>query len=122
MRIPISSLTKDKVRKLASLRVIQKTLVYVIGLAPEIATESRLASNDLFGQYGKIEKIVINTNNVYHSSRGGASYSGYITFASPRDSAIAILSVDSYMHNDRLIRASFGTSKFCQLQFCMNIP
>lgn len=49
VRIPISSLTKDKVRKLASLRVIQKTLVYVIGLAPEIATESRLASNDLFG-------------------------------------------------------------------------
>ena len=93
-RIPINTLTKDKKHKLAQLRVIQKTLVYVIGLAPDIATESKLASLNYFGQYGKIEKIVVNTNNVYHSGRGGPSYSGYITFASPRDSALAILSVD----------------------------
>jgi len=112
-RIPISSLSKDKVRKLANLRVIQKTLVYVIGLAPDIASESKIRSLDLFGQYGKIEKIVINTNNVYNGSRGGPSYSGYITFNNPRDSAKAILSVDQFMYNDRLIRASFGTSKFC---------
>ena len=123
-RIPISSLSKDKVRKLANLRVIQKTLVYVIGLAPDIASESKIRSLDLFGQYGKIEKIVINTNNVYNGSRGGPSYSGYITFNNPRDSAKAILSVDQFMYNDRLIRASFGTSKFCQFflsgQKCTN--
>ena len=93
-RIPISSLNKDRKHKLSQLRVIQKTLVYVIGLAPDIASESKLASMDLFGQYGKIDKIVINTSNVYHSGRGGPSYSGYITFESPGDAALAILAVD----------------------------
>ena len=51
---------------------------------------------------------------MYNLSRGGPSYSAYITFASPRDSAVAILSIDSHIHEDRMIRASFGTSKFCQ--------
>ena len=87
-------MSKEKVKKLSNLRVIQKTLVYVIGLAPDIAQESTLRSLDFFGQYGKIEKIVINTNNVYNGSRGGPSYSAYMTFSNPRDSAIAILSVD----------------------------
>ena len=51
---------------------------------------------------------------MYNGSKGGPSYSGYITYSNPRESAIAILSVDQYMYNDRLIRESFGTSKFCQ--------
>ena len=89
-------------------------MVYVIGLLPELAKEEKIASVDYFGQYGKIDKIVINTNNVYNLSRGGPSYSAYITFASPRDSAVAILSIDSHIHDERMIRASFGTSKFCQ--------
>ena len=60
-------------------------------MAPEIAKESTLRNINYFGQYGKIEKIVINTNNVYNSGRGGPSYSAYMTFSNPRDSAIAIL-------------------------------
>ena len=96
----------------------------MIGLAPDIASEQTLRSLDFFGQYGRIEKIVINTNNVYNGGRGGPSYSSYITFSDPRDSAIAILSVDQHMYNERLIRASFGTSKFCQFflsgQKCTN--
>jgi CCR4-NOT transcription complex subunit 4 len=87
--------------------------VYVIGLSPDIAQEHVLKSLDYFGQYGKIEKIVINTNNVYNGSRGGPSYSAYMTYSNVIESAIAILSVDQYIFNDRLIRASFGTSKFC---------
>lgn len=48
-KIPISSLGKEKIKKLANLRVIQKTLVYVIGLAPEIASEEILKSQEYFG-------------------------------------------------------------------------
>lgn len=51
---------------------------------------------------------------MYNATRGGPSYSAYLTFHSARESAIAILSVDQYVLNDRMIRASFGTSKFCQ--------
>jgi len=37
------------VKRLANLRVIQKTLVYVIGLSPDIASENTLRSLDFFG-------------------------------------------------------------------------
>ena len=91
MKIPINSLSKNQIDKLGRLRVIQKTLVYVIGLAPDIASEQKLRSLDLFGQYGKIDKIVLNTNNVYNGSKGGPSYSAYITFSNSCESANAIL-------------------------------
>ena len=64
------------------------------------------------------------TTTIYNGSRGGPSYSAYMTFSNPRESAIAILSVDQFIYNERLIRASFGTSKFCQFflggQKCTN--
>lgn len=68
--------------------------------------------------------MVVNTKDVYNATRGGPSYSAYLTFGSARESAIAILSVDQFVLNDRMIRASFGTSKFCQFflnaQRCSN--
>jgi hypothetical protein len=48
-KVALSSLSKEKLKKLANLRVIQKTLVYVIGLAPEIASEEILRSQSYFG-------------------------------------------------------------------------
>lgn len=53
-KISIGSLTKEKIKKLTNLRVIQKTLVYVIGLAPEMANEDKLKSVEYFGQYGNL--------------------------------------------------------------------
>jgi hypothetical protein len=46
---------------------------------------------EYFGQYGDLQKIVVNTNNVYNATRGGPSYSAYLTFSHPRESAITIL-------------------------------
>ena len=96
----------------------------MIGIAPEIASEEKLKSVEYFGQYGNLQKVVVNTKDVYNATRGGPSYSAYLTFSSPRESAIAILSVDQFVLNDRMIRASFGTSKFCQFflngQRCSN--
>lgn len=66
-------------------------MVYVIGIAPEIATEEILKGPDYFGQYGDLLKVVVNTNNVYNATRGGPSYSAYLTYSHPRESAIAIL-------------------------------
>lgn len=76
--------------------MIQKTLVYVIGLAPEIASEETLKKPEYFGQYGDLLKVVINTNNVYNATRGGPSYSAYLTYHQPRESAIAILVISLY--------------------------
>jgi CCR4-NOT transcription complex subunit 4 len=94
-KILLSSLTKEKIKKLANLRVIQKNLVYVIGIAPEVASEEILRQSEYFGQYGELIKVVINTNNVYNASRSGPSYSAYLTYSHPRESALSIL-VRSY--------------------------
>jgi CCR4-NOT transcription complex subunit 4 len=63
----------------------------VIGIAPEIASEDILKAPEYFGQYGDLTKVVVNTNNVYNATRGGPSYSAYLTYSHPRESAIAIL-------------------------------
>jgi CCR4-NOT transcription complex subunit 4 len=90
-KLLLSQLSKEKIKKLSTLRVIQKTLVYVIGIAPEVASEDILKQPEYFGQYGDLQKVVINTNNVYNSTRGVPSYSAYLTFHHARESAIAIL-------------------------------
>lgn len=51
-------------RSIADYRVIQRNLVYVIGVSPKIAMESILRSYEFFGQYGPIIKIVVNKRNL----------------------------------------------------------
>ena len=46
--------------QLKHMRVVQRNLVYVIGLAPSVARESLLEKPDYFGQYGRIVKLVVN--------------------------------------------------------------
>ena len=98
--------------------------MYVIGLSPDIDSAEVLRDVSFFGQYGLISKVVVNTHNVYNAAKAGPSYSAYITYENPRDSAIAVLSVDQYIYQERMIRASFGTTKFCQFflsgQKCSN--
>ncbi|KAL4445641.1 hypothetical protein ABPG74_006192 [Tetrahymena malaccensis] len=112
---------------LAKVRVIKKNLVYVIGLAPEIANEETLLKKEYFSQYGKITKIVVNTNNAYNpKGPNGPSYSAYITYSSEREASMAILGTEEYQINDRIIRASYGTTKYCSFflkqQECPNLP
>jgi hypothetical protein len=47
------------------------------------------------GQYGAIEKCVINKANVYNPKNSvGPCHSAYITFASPKEAAVAILVIE----------------------------
>lgn len=48
-KVLLNTLPKEKIKKLGTLRVIQKTLVYVIGIAPEIASEDILKRPEYFG-------------------------------------------------------------------------
>ena len=90
-KVQVSTLTKEKIRKLQSLRVIQKTLVYVIGLSPDIAEEGVLRECEYFGQYGDLSKVVVNKNKVYNAPKTGPSYSAYLTYSSAHEAAITIL-------------------------------
>ena len=95
-------------------RIITKNLVYVIGLSSSIANKDTLLKQEYFGQYGTIIKIVVNKNKAYNTnSPYGPSYSAYVTFSKPSEASIAILSLDETMVDRHLIRASFGTTKYC---------
>jgi len=109
-------------RSLHNVRVIQRNLVYVIGLPLSIASEEDLRRGEFFGQYGRIHKVVVNHNHGAppKDPRHGSA-SAYITFCHKDDARSAIQAVDGYQWDGRLIRASFGTTKYCN-NFLRNLP
>ncbi|KZT67800.1 hypothetical protein DAEQUDRAFT_381300 [Daedalea quercina L-15889] len=104
-------------RHLANVRVVQRNVVYVVGMGPRFAKEElipTLRSSEYFGQYGKISKIVI----VKRTPPGGrAPVVGlYITYHRREDAARAIAAVDgapSPGGGNEIMRASHGTTKYC---------
>ncbi|EPQ58575.1 hypothetical protein GLOTRDRAFT_137252 [Gloeophyllum trabeum ATCC 11539] len=104
-------------RHLANVRVVQRSVVYVVGIGPRFAKEElipTLRSNEYFGQYGKITKIVL----VKRSPPGGRSpvVGLYITYHRREDAARAIAGVDgapSPGGGNDVMRASYGTAKYC---------
>lgn len=95
-------------------RIITKNLVYVIGLSQKVATKETLIKYEYFGQYGKITKIVINKKKAYNQNNPyGPSFSAYVTYSKPSEASIAILALDNTIVDNHLIRASFGTTKYC---------
>ena len=44
-------------------RIIQRNLVYVVGILIEDADADYLKSNEMFGKYGVIEKVVLGNSN-----------------------------------------------------------
>ena len=104
----------DKKDDLSESRIITKNLVYVIGLSASLANKEKLIKYEYFGQYGTIIKIVVNKNKAYNqNSPHGPSYSAYVTYSKPTEASIAILSLDETSIDYHLIKASFGTTKYC---------
>lgn len=100
-------------KHLSGMRVIQKNLVYVIGLNPSIPTEElhhTLRTDQFFGQYGKIQKIVINRRN---NSNGNPGLGVYVTFSRKEDAARCIAAVDGSINDGKYLRAAYGTTKYC---------
>ena len=102
-------------------RIIQKNLVYLIGLSSElIQIENKLKSFEYFGQYGRITKLVVNKNNLYNSNGpNGPSYTCFITYSNEAESSLAILSLDNSIIDSHEIKANYGTTKYC-LNFLKN--
>ena len=45
--------------------VVQKNLVFVVGLSPRLSDAEVLRKHEYFGKFGKIHKVVINTSTAY---------------------------------------------------------
>ncbi|TCD70571.1 transcriptional repressor proteinral negative regulator of transcription subunit 4 [Steccherinum ochraceum] len=104
-------------RHLANVRVVQRNVVYVVGMGPRFAKEElipTLRSNEYFGQYGKISKILITKRT---PPGGRAPLIGlYITYHRREDAARCIQAVDgapSPGGGGEIMRASYGTTKYC---------
>ncbi|XP_006458231.1 hypothetical protein AGABI2DRAFT_64845 [Agaricus bisporus var. bisporus H97] len=104
-------------RHLANVRVVQRHVVYVVGIGPRFAKEElipTLRSNEYFGQYGKINKIILVKRT---PSGGGAPVVGlYVTYNRKEDAARAMSAVDGIASpggGKEVMRASYGTTKYC---------
>lgn len=110
-------------KHLAGMRVIQKNLVYVVGLnpaAPSDELHAILRSDKYFGQYGKILKIVINKRNpppgsstLQHHPIGNAGFGVYVTFSKKEEAQKCINAIDGTYIDGRPLKAAFGTTKYC---------
>lgn len=102
-------------KHLSDVRVIQRNLVYVVGIPPSLANEKNLERREFFGQYGKILKVSIScssSHSAQHSSIGTMSRV-YITFMKEEDALRCIQAVNGYILEGQPLRACFGTTKYC---------
>ncbi|KAI5187029.1 CCR4-NOT transcription complex subunit 4 [Nematocida homosporus] len=130
---------------LQNIRVLQRNLVYAVGIPAEFAREEILCSRSLFGGFGEIVKVVLsrrlsnsggNSNSNSSNSSGSSSsssgnrvssnsssnrvggskeemFSAYITYLKEECAAEAIREMDSFRLGDRIVRCTFGTTKYC---------
>ena len=115
--LPMNLFSREKELRtpLQNMRIIQKNLVYLIGLSKELIDKEELLCNfEYLGQFGKIIKFVINKNKTYNENGpNGPSYSCYVTYSSSEESSLAILSLDNAIIDNHVIKASYGTTKYC---------
>ena len=103
--------TKEEALFLSKIRIIKKNLVHVHGFPSSLANIELLGKPEYFGQYGKIQKTLLTQKTNPETNK--KSFSAYITYSNEKEAAFAILSVDSLLVEGKIIRAFFGTTKYC---------
>ncbi|KAG2580108.1 uncharacterized protein LOC120679195 [Panicum virgatum] len=107
--------TVEAKKHLASVRVIQRNLVYIIGLPVHLCNESVLERREYFGQYGKVLKVSVSRPTGPPSQQASANnnISVYITYAKEEEAIRCIQSVHNFVLEGKVLRACFGTTKYC---------
>jgi len=105
---------KDKIEKMSQERILQKNVVYVIGLSYKLANKEILKKAEYFGQYGNILKVLTNkTKGLAQNSYYENCYSSYIYYSNPVEASLAILAVDNFKIENHYLKTSFGRTKYC---------
>lgn len=102
-------------------------MIYCIGV-PCNLTDEQIESYAYFGQYGKIEKIVVMNGNKYQNTT-----SVYITFSNEVQAAMAIIvkvlinqATNAETVGRNTLKTIFGTVKYCHYFLkkiaCKNLP
>ncbi|XP_047333192.1 uncharacterized protein LOC124936716 isoform X2 [Impatiens glandulifera] len=115
MKTHKAKLISAEARKLlSSARVIQRNLVYVVGLPLTLADEEILQCKEYFGQYGKVLKVSI-SRTASGAIQNGAnnSCSVYITYSKEEEAIRCIQYVHGFVLEGRPLKSCFGTTKYC---------
>ncbi|KAL7115662.1 hypothetical protein ACP275_04G196400 [Erythranthe tilingii] len=116
------SKTSEGRKQLGDVRVIQRTLVYVVGLPLNFADEDVLHRRAYFGQYGKVLKVSISrtaSGAIQHFANSTCSV--YITYSKEEEAVRCIQLVHGFVLDGRPLRACFGTTKYCHA-WLKNMP
>ncbi|XWX01944.1 hypothetical protein V2A60_009976 [Cordyceps javanica] len=103
---------KENRKNLVGVRVVQKNLVYITGLAPTVREDELLKTlrkPEFFGQYGNIQKISISNRKSpdgQHHSLGI-----YVTFETPDEAMRCIQAVHGSHNGDRVLKAQHVRSR-----------
>ncbi|XP_039007242.1 uncharacterized protein LOC120134937 [Hibiscus syriacus] len=109
-------------KHLSSVRVIQKNLVYIVGLPLNLADEELLQCRDYFGQYGKVLKVSMSrTAAGVIQQFPNNTCSVYITYSKEEEAIRCIQSVHGFNLDGRPLKACFGTTKYCHA-WLRNVP
>ncbi|OZC09901.1 hypothetical protein X798_03007 [Onchocerca flexuosa] len=99
-------------KHLSSYRVLQKNLVYVVGLSARVADPETLKKPEYFGKYGRILKVAVGSSPSLNGPQS-ASCTAYVTYARYEDALRAIQAVNNAQLDGRIVKASLGTTKYC---------
>uniref|UniRef100_A0A1I8AY95 CCR4-NOT transcription complex subunit 4 n=1 Tax=Meloidogyne hapla TaxID=6305 RepID=A0A1I8AY95_MELHA len=99
-------------KHLSEYRVLQKNLVYAVGISQRMANPELLKKPEFFGKFGKILKIAVGTAQAINNSTP-PTHTAYVTYARCEDALRAIQAVNNMVVEGRLLKASLGTTKYC---------
>lgn len=108
-------------KDLQNVRVLQKNLVYAVGLSLDVCFEDVLRDPQYFGQFGKVVKISVNRSGSHAGGAKNGTGSAYITFKRAVDAERCIKAIDGVAWAGRSVRLCFGTTKYCNA-FLKGLP
>ncbi|KAL5169469.1 CCR4-NOT transcription complex subunit 4 [Glycine soja] len=116
------SKSTDGRKQLSSVRVIQRNLVYIVGLPLNLADEDLLQRREYFSQYGKVLKVSMSrTAAGVIQQFPNDTCSVYITYSKEEEAIRCIQNVHGFVLEGRPLRACFGTTKYCHA-WLRNVP
>ena len=122
-------------RHLGGLRVVHRGVIYIMGLPSKMLNEDVLRHPSNFGQFGKINRIILNRRPVnappgtQHAvfpplnllipagqlglTTGNSPGTAYVVYNRREDAETAQQEADMTAIDGKLIRVTFATSKYC---------
>ncbi|XP_044483585.1 uncharacterized protein LOC123209555 [Mangifera indica] len=114
--------SEGRKQQLSSVRVIQRNLVYIVGLPLNLGDEDLLQRREYFGQYGKVLKVSMSrTAAGVIQQFPNNTCSVYITYSKEEEAVRCIQSVHGFVLDGKSLKACFGTTKYCHA-WLRNVP